>query len=655
MRSTRPEERAMELAAATWWKRWWADDYSWEGLAKQRWHGWRVLADGTIVKRDASNEGQGREATLQDYWRDEARNLTASPASGKQFTSVHLPLVWEDGTPTKKARWADDRLREIINRKLSASDIGTFSPGYKKVVGADLRAQFQGAVFLVYAAEELAHRDRVSATFEGAAFLGGAYLQECKFACPGRFSGCAFFSQAHFAFAEFQQDARFDEVSFFGDASFGYATVRETAVFDRAAFSKRAEFEGAAFGGYASFIGASFLSGAEIERATFCKEVIFFDARVLGSFSMGHAAFGEGLSMERAIFAGDMRISGGADLADDVPQMDGRWRASHDEVRNRVRPIARRSVGVFSAEDAIFLGDAHFSNRDMPEPSSFRRARFDGVASFHGSKLNPGVSFHQASFEAALDPDVCVSLSDEHLRALFAARHRGELRHPVDHEDMERTFASWANRFNASRAKRAANFQKHGVASEAAEVPSFPPSVVQRKHDERFAEVEDAFRTLKQAMEANRNRSEEARFFKLEIRARCRRRDAAVPSWERAIAYLYGKTSDYGNSIRRPAAWLGGLILFAGLLYALMGALPVRLPTGEDILHGLSFSMSRAFPFGPWPEPKGVVASLLDTNRVGVGAWIAFGTGVLATLQSLLSVVLFFLAALAARRRFQIS
>ena len=26
-----------------WWDAWWEEDYSWEGLAKKDWAGWRVL------------------------------------------------------------------------------------------------------------------------------------------------------------------------------------------------------------------------------------------------------------------------------------------------------------------------------------------------------------------------------------------------------------------------------------------------------------------------------------------------------------------------------------------------------------------------------------------------------------------------------------
>ena len=26
-----------------WWEKWWAEDFTWEGLAKKRWKGWMVL------------------------------------------------------------------------------------------------------------------------------------------------------------------------------------------------------------------------------------------------------------------------------------------------------------------------------------------------------------------------------------------------------------------------------------------------------------------------------------------------------------------------------------------------------------------------------------------------------------------------------------
>ncbi|ESQ87479.1 hypothetical protein ABAC460_19320 [Asticcacaulis sp. AC460] len=69
---------------AAWWNAWRRFDLSWEGLARREGHS---------------------DATLQDYWRNEAGRLIAEPGTARQWTRFHCPFVFEDGTPSPKSHW----------------------------------------------------------------------------------------------------------------------------------------------------------------------------------------------------------------------------------------------------------------------------------------------------------------------------------------------------------------------------------------------------------------------------------------------------------------------------------------------------------------------------------------------------------------------
>ena len=77
-----------------WWDKWWEEDFSWEGLAKKRWEGWVVMDDGRVLPmEDAPGDLEkdnsailrlpdgfpGRQATLQDYWRDQEERSDLKP------------------------------------------------------------------------------------------------------------------------------------------------------------------------------------------------------------------------------------------------------------------------------------------------------------------------------------------------------------------------------------------------------------------------------------------------------------------------------------------------------------------------------------------------------------------------------------------------
>jgi hypothetical protein len=194
----------------------------------------------------------------------------------------------------------------------------------------------------------------------------------------------------------------------------------------------------------------------------------------------------------------------------DPPSLDGAL-ITHEQML----PLARRSFKQIVASGAVFLDEAFFDNRDIHEPSSFRDCVFMKRASFHGSRLHQGVSFHGAVFEASLEPArQCEAGAKanpvfappkralQRLHQADAARRRARGEEPI-------SLKGWEQDFDKARDAAAKKFC--ALPQKTADGETGPSK------DRYFADLEDAFRTLKQAMEENRNRAEEGRFFKLEL------------------------------------------------------------------------------------------------------------------------------------------
>lgn len=714
-----------------WWKDWQAEDYSWDGLAHKPWAGWCVLPDGRVVEdpsswpeeddRHAPRPHGARPATLQDYWRDQKDDLIPCPVSGKRFTIIHLPLEWEDGTPTPKV----DQTKVLRAKLAAAAGAGEFD-FLGEPDGPDRRAQCGGAVLRNFDLAELcSNRNEdgrtpvylsasrcffagvarfswaafsVNTWFKGTAFSGNALFDSAAFSGDARFDSAAFLGNGWFSDAAFSGAAAFEGATFSDDAWFNRTSFSGDAFFNSATFSRNAWFLESAFSRYVRFNSANVAGDGSFNKAVFSKTAWFDHAAFSGDAMFDGAVFWEGVTFSYAVFARNARFTGAAfsglarlDRAVFAGTADFRGEgvalsqpASHQllivQTEDRppqrhegalttpaaISPLARRAFRCIEARRAVFLGEALFENRDVYEASRFDRTRFFKRASFHDSKLKQSTTFLDAQFEASLDParqhaagargDDAFAVPEWALKRLHAAEAR---RREITGEDPI-TYAKWWTAFDDDRAKDAAAF--------SARNPDDPT------RGAYFAELEDAFRTLKRAMEDNRNKPEEGRFFKLELKARRQRREPGVPLWERLMSDLYGLLSDYGNSAARPAGWLLALFVMFTLIYAPLATLWVRAPTLPEWGEAASYSAGRVLPFGPWagdPPACSAMGRLLDVQpsheqlasdpacRSGLantaGPWTVFGISFLATIQSLLALILAFLAALAARRRFQIN
>jgi hypothetical protein len=793
-----------------WWKDWWEEDYSWEGLAKKPWAGWCVTANGELIEDPASwlkdNPGHGERpkgavpATLQDYWRDQEGFLIECPTTGKKFTQAHLPLLWENNEPAPKIVQT-----ELLKSKFAASSVNELS-FFGQLTGPCRTVQLNGVVLRKFDVREISvslsetghaeihfiskdcffaggayfeNTNFIGKTtfdnaafendarfesstfddgvdFENALFSGNARFSQTTFKGHVNFSNCAFAKSARFDKALFKGNAVFDYASFANGADFGgtsflrsaffsFVAFRGSSNFDSASFFDGVHFSGAVFREYTSFgqarffedtwfDGASFLGTSFFDRASFsgdlsftdtvfCEYTSFKDTTFSSPSVFSSATFASTVSFTRAAFCGDVSFVkavfgatanlSGEGVVMEIPKQTQNlaFKAASSPAFDlegsfttpkQLSPLAQRSFGKIDASGAIFLDEVIFDNRDIHEPSSFRDCLFMKRASFHGSKLHQGVTFHGAEFEACLDPTLqCTEVVDNNwlkranlrlrnayygfldfvfavempaLRStLFDVPNRALTRlHEVEAKRLETlgepaiTYEEWLANFEAKRHKAANDFCALPQKTKDGETGD--------SKDRYFADLEDAFRTLKRAMEDNRNRPEEGRFFKLELQARRRRRRPAVPWWERGMSDLYLWSSDFGMSVVRPVVWLKVTVVLFACLYAGLVTLPIRTPTGVELAEVTSFSLGRVLPFGPWadePDACSPAGRLFDVAPTAAeiatnadcksdlanhyGPFTALGVRLLASLQSFIALVLVFLAALAARRRFQIN
>ncbi len=650
-----------------WWDKWWEKDYSWDGLAQKPWKGWVVPEDGVPVP---AGEGvEGRDATLQDYWRragldaDIERPEFQCPQTGRRFTRVHLPLHFRDGSETLKGAKDPaflESLDEILSAELDKPIVEAEFQPWGQLIGADHRLQWSGVVLDRFDLSELSRQtrrddDRIpislhashaafsgvayfhsaafsgNANFESAAFSGDAYFHSAAFSGNADFESGAFSGNANFESAAFSIDANFYSAAFSANAIFWSAAFSEVANFERAAFSGNAAFQSAAFSGYAAFQSAAFSEYAAFDSAAFSGTAIFHSAAFFGVAQFN----GEGRSLKSEPV--DQAVSLKFQSVADGMELTGQLTGAPAPLS-----ITRRSVQRFVAKGAVFLGPVDFSNRDIlngsaTDESDFHSAHFFHLFKLHGSVLHRGINFGRTRVETALERgktrDACLPVPDALIEGLANLKRAIPEKPELPEEDAQdwekelfpHKIAKWSAlyEFPAEDARSLTAFQswRKEQARAFAEGPI-------EDRIEYFRALEDCYRTLKLFNEDRRDRPEEGRFHRLELIARRRRRPnyslrelfslkrakVGIPMWERMLSHIYGWGSNYGNSVVLPIGWLlGGVFVFA-TLYLLMGDWFVHTPNWARFGEALNFSFGRVFPFGPWdaPEACSAIGQMLD-------------------------------------------
>lgn len=291
-----------EQATADWWKHWWQQDFSWSGLeAFHAWQGWIVPADGQLTKdpecfiltdnrRQKGRPDGARPANLKDYWHrcfedlqiDANAVLLTSPQSGKQFTPLHAPPVWEDGTPVERTAEQLELVGQMINWAISRSKTCEWSDK-DDLIGPDHRAQLQGIVFQDFCTT---NSDPLYWHAYSACFTGKTDFRNAEFGEIAQFDQACFTGAVEFSNTRFRRYADFEAAIFCNDTNFENALFQDTADFFQSKFLGLANFHSAKFNALADFeeiecADAPNFNGAEFRGAVWFDEMDTINGAVL--------------------------------------------------------------------------------------------------------------------------------------------------------------------------------------------------------------------------------------------------------------------------------------------------------------------------------------------------------------------------------------
>lgn len=674
------EQKSREELEREWWAAWRAEDYSWDGLAKKRWEGWSVTLGGGLVETKGAPEG-AQPATLQDYWRDEEANLIEG--DGRRWTRAHCPLAWVDGTPTPKSAWSEAE-KAVLDASLSAKLCAAAETAFDTIInvyvdsasrewrrsyslaGADRSVQFQGCV--LFGAPTRPESDTLSVRFEWAYFSGNAI-----------FFGATFSGDVIFDRAIFSGDANFDRATFSG-ASFGSAIFSRSAKFFGAKFSRHALFDRALFLGDANFGSATFSKA----KGLFSEGASFGDAIFSGCAGFRRATFPGNAGFHRAFFSGDAdfdgaTFSGPANFVSAIFSGDARFnlavfagRIGFDSATfsghahfDRSTFVGGGNEGALSARHAVFRKPVFFRGVGFPESPSrfsaaFRGARFEDVTDFSESGARFVAALDDAMFEKKLlidDPDEHVA-NREYVRMMLTALRPVACAEAKERAEREREGHDQATEKANRKLRPVARKQSRAWEEEA--------------HDRLLKELEGGCRVVKVAMGRERDEQMEQRYYRFQLIAR--RKQLGTPFAEKLYSSLYGGFSDYGMGLWQPFVTLLFMVLGFGTIYWAWGealqditadavCFGVTCRVDPDFWDAMMFSANNVFrPFGVWGSSfewgddgrwiPGFLNAFRDSDE---GHWMRLLIRLVASLQSLLSVILFFLFGLAVKRRFQIS
>jgi len=709
------EEKSQEQLEHEWWDAWRKEDFSWEGLDEKLIGQTR---DKMVKQREPGPIGLYGEKSLQEYWRrdpdtGEVRDDAALMAAGelirapnhKLWHIVHTPLFWSNGN-SAKCIWdhvTRGKLRACVSARIEAgSETKLDQYGEYGPEGPDGRAQLAGAVLLdppthpkgktipihidaptvwfpVWDASDQVFGP--GACFDRAFFSSGAYFARAMFGDVARFEMTKFgnaYAGSWFAAASFSGYVTFYLAIFCGEAQFSHATFAKRARIENINFFRKAGFTDTTFSGDVSlgstfrddayfsgakfldkvdFLSAKFFKDAHFERTTFSNEVDFYKPTFSGIADFDDATFSSDVTFKEGVFSDEARFIGG--------HCEGTAHFDNAEFKKAARFETREFRGLVYFDAASFGGPMLFSATVFNKPVSFRRitwpetprdwhaafdqALFRETAVFKGSRFKALAAFDGATLERGIQLD---DASDTDASSTFEA---------------ERHSAIAAAGTDADQWKMAEDKRRKGVDKDATKLVTSQEITVyvRQAHDLRLRELERGCRVLKQAMEQASNKNREQLLHRFELIAR--RSQCDTPLWERFFSHIYEWTSNYGGSIARP---LGVLLLvlipgFTALYWGWAAMLNRLFPTQvigilpiADAWASLRFAWTNAFqPFSALasnliaPHETSWLAAFLTDFGPGWG----FAVRVVATTQSVASLVLIFLSGLAVRRRFQIS
>lgn len=690
------EQKTSEQLLTEWWAG--RPDFSWKRLSRR-----------FVGGRGGNLYG---DRTLQDYWRrdpetqkvrtDEeliaAGELVEAPG-GELWHIVHLPIEIKEHGQTIKANFGAEvwsNINRVLELRLREAKPETDSK--------DGRACLNGAVLVNLpagrprgdAAKE--KREPLFLTIRHSIFLGPNDLDKVVFGKDADFSECCFAASAWFDDALFEGDVTFATAMFLGDTRFSNATFEAEARFLKvtmlfganfrdAKFKKLAnfsrirshggiDFEDAQFKN-AFFKQAEFLGSADFQGGRFEADALFDDANFAEIAWFNRRVFRGKASFERACFSKVVAFTEAA-FGGQTEFVQTKFKGWTGFGEGKCLPIADEGEGpkisFYKAEfaDVVqfskfnfcdaqnvsftsvrFLGPTLFSNTRWPENSAvygsaFTDALFTRVAYFDNSdSFGAFAAFDGATFQDEVRFSSSVVETNRHLTCALRATWAGARQDAKELIDKEL----------ASRRKQ--NPKAQIGAAERARIGK-----LRTQANDRLAELQNGFRAVKHAVENRRERSAEQQFYRCELI--CRRKQSTTGLPERFFSIAYAVIADYGGSALRPliSVLLLWMTCSAGYWWwgeATNGTLAMHLPldasrpVSESLFEAARFSAAAVFrPFGVWGDVSyinGWAAEFLGAHGAGHSLMVRLA----ASLQSIGALILFFLVALAVRRRFQIN
>lgn len=428
----------MELWKTEAFKRWWDQDWSWDGLQQK------------YRKAALARLSEPAKVSLQQYW-SHARSPSFNFA-GRTWTRFHLPPFDPRGNSCDEGLWnrakndqAWHNLALDLAQKSSEfwranGGSGTpaqfldlsgvvFPPSFKfaskmQAMAGDFTsaifmrsinipkqtiAIFSGAIFCE--ASEFKEAVLTTGQFDATTFLGTTNFQNTSFGDEASFVGSVFEEGANFSHARFNKGADFTSVV-------SSELVFDSAHFERAKFDhaklKRPRFKQVNFRNHASFSGAEIEQG-NLDQAQFGQTAVFTAAKFFGDTNLSNVAFNGNASFEQAVFDGRLACTNctfaqgvecsGATFVSEVNVQGTRFAAA-------ARFDSSRFLGPTRLQ-AVFNGDCSFNNTEFVEVEfshsqfrgavTFTMARFHDTARFRGATFAQPTSLHNSKFDDTAD------------------------------------------------------------------------------------------------------------------------------------------------------------------------------------------------------------------------------------------------------------
>jgi len=323
--------------------------------------------------------------------------------------------------------------------------------------------------------------------------------------------------------------------------------------------------------------------------------------------------------------------------------------------------------------EATFTQEASFNLAKFTQEAKFRVARFTQRADFSGAKLEKEADFRLAAFgtdawfqetkfrndDQGIGPIFSRARFEKPERVEFYQTYLGQaLLHNCDVSKFVFSNVEWRKRKNGQRMVFEEVVSLEDEATEALKPP-------EGSADERdYGLIAELYQQLKKNFDERRDywTAGDFHYGEMEMKRLSSRRHNRVLRWLKqtlGLTALYKHASEYGESYKRPAAWVGIFLLLFMLAYPDVGLQRndvIPTPTSE-IHYKNFFQFLEEHPKGAWAffghslmTALSVMALQRELEYQPVYPW---GRPLLTVFELVLSYILIALFLLAVRRQFR--